>query len=460
MELSAGEIAKAAAGRVIAGAETTRATSFVIDSRLARPGACFFALRDVRDGHDYVRDAGERGARIAVVNRPVDAGATGLTVVEVDNPADALAAIARVARARLAGARVIGITGSAGKTATKDLTAAALARTRTVHASPASYNNEAGVPLTLLGAPGGVDVVVAEMGARKVGNIAELAELAEPDVGVVTQIGLAHAESLGGREGITRVKGELLEALPADGLAVLNADCDMTPALASRTPARVLRAGRAEDADVRVSSVALDDELRPRFHLDTPWGAVDVQLALRGEHQVSNAALAATVALALDVAPSEVGAGLADATGAAHRMTLVRTPDGIVVLDDSYNSSPTSAAAAVRAFALLRVPGRHVAVLGDMLELGAHGDAAHDTIGALTGEVGVDLLVAVGERREQLAAGARRARVTVVTAPNAEAAARAVADHVHPGDAVLVKASRAVGLERVAEALTAREDAP
>jgi UDP-N-acetylmuramoyl-tripeptide--D-alanyl-D-alanine ligase len=179
-----------------------------------------------------------------------------------------------------------------------------------------------------------------------------------------------------------------------------------------------------------------------------------VQLALRGEHQVSNAALAGAVALAMGVEPDDVAAGLADAESAAHRMMLVRTRDDVLVLDDSYNSSPTSAAAAVRALARLRAPGRHVAVLGDMLELGIHGDEAHDSIGALAAEMGVDLLVAVGERREQLAAAARRARVTVVTAPDAATAARAVADAVHPGDAVLVKASRAVGLEIVTETLS------
>lgn len=454
MELIASQIAAGTGGTVVVGDSDALATSYTIDSRLARPGACFFALRGARDGHEFVRDAGDRGAVVGVVSRPVESG-TDLAIVEVDDTLRALTALANVARELLSRAQVVGVTGSVGKTATKDLTAAALGRGRVVHASPESFNNETGVPLTLLGAPNDAEVVVAEMGARFEGNIAALADLARPDVGVVTNIGMAHAEHLGGRAGVARVKGELLEALPANGLAVLNADCDATPGLAARTSARVLRAGRAADADVRASRVELDDELRPRFCLESPWGKADAKVGLRGEHQVANAVLAAAVALALDVPIADVVAGLADASAASHRMQLVRTRDGILVLDDSYNSNPMSAAAAVRALARLRVSGRHVAVLGDMLELGEHGDDAHDAIGALAAEAGVDLLVAVGDRREQLAEGARRAHVAVVTAPDAAAAARVVVEHVRTGDAVLVKASRAVGLERVAEALGA-----
>lgn len=466
MELTAAEIAAATDGRIAMGDPRTRATSFTIDSRLVEPGGCFIALRGARDGHEFVADAFARGAAIAIVEQvPSDPSVTaatrddsiaGATVVQVPDGMVALTALAHLARERLDGAAIVAITGSAGKTATKDLTAAALARTHSVHASPGSFNNEAGLPLTLLGAPADVDVVVAEMGARFEGNIAHLAAIARPTVGVVTHIGLAHAETLGGREGIARVKGELLDALPADALAVLNDDCDATPALQAQTRARVLRVGRRPSADVQVTDVTLDDELRAHFRLESPWGAAVIALTVRGEHQVDNAAQAATVALSLGAPIAEVAAGLGDARGADHRMEIFRTADGVLVLDDAYNSSPTSAAAAVRSLARLPVSGRRVAVLGEMLELGEQSDAEHAALGALAAASGIDLLVAVGTRAESMVEGARGSGLTVLTVADPAAAPGVVAGEVRIGDAVLVKASRAIGLERVAEALARR----
>lgn len=465
MELTAAEIAEATAGRITLGEAATRATSFTIDSRLVEPGACFVAVHGARDGHQFVGDAFARGAAIAIVEHDPDphpdqavkgAPSTGATVVQVADSIEALTALAHVARQRLDGASIVAITGSAGKTATKDLTAAALARTHTVHASPGSFNNESGLPLTLLGAPADVDVVVAEMGARFAGNIADLAEIARPTIGVITHIGLAHAEHLGGREGIARVKGELLDALAADALAILNDDCDATPALQARTQARVLRVGRTSNADVQVADVTLDDELRARFRIESPWGSAVISLAVRGEHQADNAAQAATVALSLGVPIAAVAAGLGDARGADHRMEIFRTADGVLVLDDAYNSSPTSAAAAVRSLARLPVAGRRVAVLGEMLELGEQSDAEHAALGALAAASGIDLLVAVGSRAQAMVDGARGSGLAVLTVTDPAAAPGVVAGEVHLGDAVLVKASRAIGLERVAEALARR----
>lgn len=461
MELTAAEIAEATAGRVAMGNPALRATSFTIDSRLVEPGACFVALHGARDGHEFVVDALARGATIAIVeNVPAaptaDASITDSAVVQVPDCMIALTALAHLARERLDGAAIVAITGSAGKTSTKDLTAAAVARARSVHASPGSFNNEAGLPLTLLGAPGDVDVVVAEMGARFAGNITHLAEIARPTIGVVTHIGLAHAEHLGGRDGIASVKGELLDALAADALAILNDDCDATPALQARTKARVLRVGRQPSADVQVSDVVLDEELRARFRLESPWGVAVIALTVRGEQQVDNAAQAATVALSLGVPIAEVAAGLGDARGAGHRMEIFRTADGVLVLDDAYNSSPTSAAAAVRSLARLPVSGRRVAVLGEMLELGEQSDTEHAALGALAAAQGIDLLVAVGTRAASMAEGARGSALTVLTVADPAAAAGVVAGEVRVGDAVLVKASRAIGLERVAEALARR----
>jgi UDP-N-acetylmuramoyl-tripeptide--D-alanyl-D-alanine ligase len=453
MRYSAAVIADVTNGRIVAGEPTAVATSFTIDSRLAGAGTCFFTMRGARDGHDFVEDAIDRGATVAVVERTVEIRARG-TIIRVDDALRALQALGAHARTQLSHAAVIAITGSAGKTATKDLTAAAFRGSRSVHASPGSYNNESGLPLTLLGAPDDTDVVVTEMGARLAGNIRELSDIARPSVGVVTHVGLAHAEHLGGREGIARVKGELLEALPPDGLAVLNAGCDATPGLVARTQAHVLLVGRGEGVDVRILDVELDDELRPRFTLATPWGSAAFGLAMRGEHQVENAAMAATTALALDVPMDAVVAGLHGARTAALRMELVRTPDGVTVINDAYNSSPTSAAAAVRSLADLRVDGRRIAVLGAMLELGPHAEKEHAALGALAASAGIDLLIAVGTPAASIADGARRAgrgRIEVRAVPDAAAASVALSEELHPGDGVLVKASRAVGLERVAD---------
>ncbi|HEY8216239.1 MAG TPA: UDP-N-acetylmuramoyl-tripeptide--D-alanyl-D-alanine ligase [Acidimicrobiia bacterium] len=453
MELTAGAIAEVTGGTVTAGSPSTVASAFTIDSRLAAAGACFFALQGERDGHDFVDDAFARGASVAVVARHVTTRASGSTVTV----ADALRALQELgghARAQLASAVVVGITGSAGKTATKDLTAAAFRPTRRVHASPGSYNNESGLPLTLLGASDDTEVVVTEMGARFAGNIRELCDIARPSVGVITHVGMAHAEHLGGREGIARVKGELLEALPATGLAVLNAACDATPGLIARTSARVLVVGRESGVDVRIDDVRLDDELRPHFTIATPWGRAGIDLTMRGEHQVENAAMAATVALAFDVPIDSVVAGLRDARTAALRMEIVHTAGGVTLINDAYNSSPTSAAAAVRSLARLPVAGRRIAVLGAMLELGAHAETEHAALGALAASAGIDVLIAVGGPAESMADGARRAapgQIAIRAVPDAAAATAALSEEVHAGDGVLVKASRAIGLERVAD---------
>ncbi len=461
MELTARELAMLTGGAVAGGDPETPVGTYSIDSRTLVPGDCFVALQADRDGHHFVADAFVRGAAMALVRDEVDAPA-GATLVRVADPLEALAVLARTARDRLPGATVVAVTGSAGKTATKDLTAAALATSRRVHASPLSFNNESGLPLTVLSAPDDTEVLIAEMGARFAGNITELVEVARPRIGVITHIGMAHAEHLGGRAGIARVKGELVEALPADGLAVLNATCDETPGLAARTVARVLLVGRAADADVVARDIVLDDELRARFVLDSPWGSAPIALSLRGEHQVDNAAMAAAVALELGAPLDAVASGLEIARSATRRMELVRTAAGITVINDAYNSSPTSAAAAVRSLAHLPVGGRRVAVLGPMLELGSHAEREHAALGALAAESGVDLVVAVGSGAEPVAEGARAAAtrhpgtgadLAVVTVPDAAAAADFVLGEARAGDAVLVKASRAVGLESVADAL-------
>jgi UDP-N-acetylmuramoyl-tripeptide--D-alanyl-D-alanine ligase len=458
VDLTARQIEHITGGELTAGVPDARATSFAIDSRVLEPGGCFVALVAERDGHDLVPDAFARGARIAVVtddrdHRPPD----GAAVVRVATAFDALGRLGGAARRGFDRTLVVGITGSAGKTGTKDLTAAALGGRYTVHASPGSYNNEAGVPLTLLATPERADAVVLEMGARAHGDIAALCAIAQPLVGVITNIGLAHAGPLGGRSGVAKAKGELLESLPEVGTAVLDAGDPETPGLVARTDATVVLVSAGDaDADVRATDVVLDAELRPTFMLSTPWGRGTIALAVRGAHQVVNASLAAAVALDAGVSIDAVATGLATVQPAPWRMEVAQTDDGLVVLDDAYNANPSSMSAALDALARVDVPGRHLAVLGEMRELGSLSVTEHEDLGDLVATTGVDALVAVGPETAPLAEHARAAGVAVTEVPDAATALDAVREYVRSGDAVLVKGSRAVGLELVATALRGR----
>jgi UDP-N-acetylmuramoyl-tripeptide--D-alanyl-D-alanine ligase len=423
------------------------------DSRSMREGEAFVALRGDRDGHDFVADALARGAPFAIVER-VPEGLEGDALVVVEDAYAALATLASAARADLEDATVIGVTGSVGKTSTKNMIAAATGSVRTVYASRASFNNEIGLPVTLLETPPRTEVLVLEMGARFAGNIRDLCAIARPSIGVVTNVGLAHAEHLGGPEGVARVKGELLESLPADGLAVIDADSNLSRSLIGRTSARTIIAGTAPAADVRVLGLEVDDDLRASFDLATPWGPVEgVRLDVRGAHQAANAAKAAAVALSLGVTAAQVVDSLSRWSGEELRMELIRTERGFTVLNDSYNASPAAMAAAIDALERLPADGRRIAVLGEMLELGDFGPDEHTRVGALAAEHGVDLLVAVGEGAAPVATEAERGGVAVTRAADAGEAAALLAETVRPGDVVLVKASRAVGLEQVARTL-------
>jgi UDP-N-acetylmuramoyl-tripeptide--D-alanyl-D-alanine ligase len=461
MRLTAAEVAAAAGGEIVSGDPNTTFDSFTNDSRELEPGACFVALRDQRDGHDFVSAAFAAGARGAIVSRIPDGlrepAPTAPVIVQVADPARALMAIATDARSRLDQLRVVAITGSTGKTSTKDLTAAALAAGLVVHANPESFNNEIGLPLTVLGTDQRTEVLVTEMGARFAGNITELCAIARPEIGVVTNIGLAHAEHLGGPEGVLAVKGELLEALPRGGVAIVDGDDAVTPRLVARSVAPVLRCGSGPGVDVRLTRCTLDEELRASIVAKTPWGTVATQLRVRGAHQATNALFAIAAAGWLGVAPDVVAAGLATATGSRWRLELERTADGLTVLNDVYNANPTSMAAALRALASLPATGRRIAVLGEMRELGAHAADAHTEIGALASQLQVDLVVGVGEQGAMITAAASAGRVDVVDVPDATAALAALRTIVKAGDTVLLKASRAVGLEVVAAGLLGRE---
>jgi len=401
------------------------------DSRSLRPGQLFVPLVAERDGHGFVTAALATGAAAYLTARPPVGG----TAIVVDDTGAALLACGRLARSTLP-ERVVGVTGSVGKTSVKDLLAAALATMWATAASERSFNNEIGVPLTLLGAPDGTEAVVLEMGARGVGHIRLLCEVGRPTVGVVTSVAAVHTELFGSIDEVALGKGELVEALPSSGTAVLNADDERVAAMAARTAARVLLfGGRGE---VRAEAVACDDGLRPSFRLCTPWGDAQVRLEVRGAHQVGNALAAAAAALACGVALPAVAEGLGAAVPSPLRMDLQRSRSGALVLNDAYNANPTSMAAALQALAALPGTGRRVAILGPMTEL-VEPAAAHAEVAALAVSLGIEL-IPTG---------------TKLYGPEPADDPVATIGPLDPDDAVLVKASRAARLEHLAEALLA-----
>jgi len=407
-----------------------------IDSRVLRPGQLFVPIVAERDGHDFVAAALRAGAAAYLASDRSVVAAHGGTAVVVASTLAALQAGGHLARTRLPDP-VVGITGSVGKTSVKDLLAAVLGQHRRTAASERSFNNEMGVPLTLLGAPDGTEAVVVEMGARDVGHIAALCEIAEPTVGVVTRVAAVHTEVFGTIEDVARAKAELVRELPADGVAVLNADDERVAAMAAATRARVLTFGAA--GEVRAEDVRLDHELRAAFRLRTPWGDADVELGSRGRHQVDNALAAAAAALACGSTLDHVRAGLAEAVLSPWRMELATAPSGALVLNDAYNANPTSVAAALHSLVALPAE-RFTAVLGVMAELGPTSDEEHAAIGALAQQLGARL-VAV----DAPAYGGEQVRTIEE--------ALALLEPLGPGDAVLVKGSRVAGLERLAELL-------
>ncbi len=429
MELSTNEIAKATGG-VVSGPDVG-VSGATIDSRHVARGQLFVPVVAARDGHDFVAGAIAAGAAAYLTSRgPVDG--VDATAVEVGDTVAALGAVGRHARTRLPD-RVVGITGSVGKTSVKDLLAVALAARWRASASAGSFNNELGVPLTLVNAPGDTEALVVEMGARGVGHIAELSALAAPTVGVVTRVAAVHTEMFGTLAEVASAKGELVEALPDGGCAVLNAGDPFVAAMASRTSAEIVTFG--EDGDVRAESVALDDELRPSFRLVSPWGSAPVRLAVRGEHMIDNALAAASAALVCDVSLDGVADALETAVLSRWRMDLVRLGSGALVVNDAYNANPTSMAAALRA--LVRLPARRrVAVLGLMAELGSSSDDEHRAVGATARKLGVEVI----------GVGVPAYGGTTVGGVNEVPAALGP---LGDGDAVLLKGSRVAGLERL-----------
>jgi UDP-N-acetylmuramoyl-tripeptide--D-alanyl-D-alanine ligase len=413
-------------------------TGASIDSRTVLPGQLYVPIVAERDGHDFIRAALQGGASAYLTERqPV-----GGTAVVVADTAASLLRLGQLARERMEGG-VVGITGSVGKTTTKDLLQGCLASSFRVAANERSFNNELGLPLTLLNAPDDVEWTVLEMGARGAGHITRLTEIGLPDVGIVTSVAMAHVEYFGDLEGVAKAKRELVIALPSTGVAVLNADDPYVARMASVSPCPVLRYAVGGDADVRAERVILDDALRPRFHMTTPWGAAEVGLALHGLQQVPNALAAAAAALWCGSPLDGVVAALGSATGSPLRMEVRRIPDGPVLVVDCYNANPASTEAALRSMAALQA-GRKVALLGLMAELGTETEAEHRRVSQLAEELGIEvvgyqtglygpahvsstdeavaLLLELGPQDAALVKGSRVARLEDVVDRHAEAA--------------------------------------
>lgn len=459
IELTLAAVADVVGGVLLDEAAGDRMVSAVtIDSRAAADGSLFVALPGERaDGRAFIDDAVARGAAGALAaGAPGASGAEGGPVVEVDDAADALLGLGAWVRDTIDPV-VIAVTGSSGKTTTKDLIRAAVSAGRRVVANVGSYNNELGVPLTLCSLTDETEVLVAEVGARGTGHIAAMASVLRPSVSVVTNVGAAHLEMFSDLAGVARAKVELVQALDADGVAILNADDPLVAAMAEQAPGRVVRYGTGEAADFRATDITIDDRARASFTVR----GVRVDVPLPGMHNVSNALAALAAAEACGVDLADAAKALAGAAVSRWRMELHETGNGVTVLNDAYNANPSSMAAALRTVAAMTAPGRRWAVLGHMAELGAGGEQAHRDIGGLCGDLGLDGLLVVGELASPIAAAARDAGFggALLFVPTPEEAVTALTEQLQPGDLVLIKASRSVGLETIADALTGARDA-
>ncbi len=434
MRIRASEVASATGGTLAGPDVELDGASF--DSRSLRPGQLFVPIVGERDGHDFIDLALAAGASAYLTSR----APRGATAVQVVDTARALMELAAWARGLLT-ARVVGITGSVGKTSTKDLVVGAVGAGLRVAANERSFNNEQGLPVTILGAAGDADVLVLEMGMRGLGEIRRLCDVGRPSIGVVTAVGRSHTELVDGIAGVARAKRELVEALPGDGTAVLNADDEHVIAMRGHTAASVLTFGTDAAADVRAEGIELDELARGRFTVRSPWGTAPVRLAVSGRHMVLNATAAIAVAGALGVSVSDAAAALATTHISALRMDTRRTPSGATVINDTYNANPMSMRAALESLAAIPA-GRRVAILGVMAELD-DAAAAHAEVAAIANRLGIELV----------AVGTELYGVSPITDPVAalgELSAR---------DAVLVKASRVGGLERFAAELLGEEGA-
>lgn len=445
------EILSATGGRLLQGSPAAPVYGFAWDSRKVQPGDCFVAMPGERvDGHDYADMAAAAGAAAILAARPVPAGSAAL--IQVEDPLLALGLLGRLHRERYP-IPVVGVTGSVGKTTTKDLIAAALARRFEVFRSIGNLNSEIGLPVMLMGLDDRHQVAVLEMGMRALGEIQYLVSIARPTIGVVTNVGLTHLELLGSQANIALAKSELVRGLPADGAAVLNSDDPLVAAMASVAPKKVwfygFDARGKGERWVTAVDIRREGETGQRFTLVTPVGEADAFLPAPGRHNVLNAMAAAAVGLELGMTLAEAAAGIGAYAPSGNRMRILDLK-GIRILDDTYNAAPTSVVAALEVMRELAGPtGRCIAVLGDMYELGAAAEEGHLQVGQAAGRL-ADKVFAVGDLA-RLIAGSAGDRATYFSAKTD--ATSALLGEIRPGDTVLVKGSRGMVMEEIVSVL-------
>ena len=437
-------MAEVLGGRLLGKARQT-ASGVSIDTRTIASGEAFVPIVAERDGHQFIDEAIKLGAPIYLTaNEGLAVHSSTAAGILVKDTLEALRSLAEHSRQERIFGTVVGITGTAGKTSTKDLTIAALGQKLSVSGSRASENNHLGVMLTLCNAQKANQAVVVEIGASAVGEIRDLAGVAQPSIGVVTSVGSAHIEGFKSLKGVANAKAELVEALEASGTAVLNADNSGSMSLVERTQASVLTYGTRESAAVRAENISLDKNLAGSFTAATPWGRARVSLKACGAVNISNALAAIAVAGTLGVSPRHAAKGLKKAQLSALRMQITRRKDGLTVINDTYNANPTSIRAAL--LDLKSLPAEsHIAILGTMKEMGTLHGKAHREMTELAAELGVRL---VAYCEPAYCEGPAGREVQLV---QNEAEAQEAIANLGKGDALLIKASRSVGLEELAE---------
>lgn len=459
--MRADEIAQAAGAALLqAGSEPSRLISQVMtDTRTLGKGTLFAALKGERyDAHDFLEQALDKGAAALLVSRTTPtvmrrASETGTAVLRARSTLAALTRLASRQR-ELCRARVVGITGSTGKTLSKDFTAAVLAHAGKVTASQGSFNNELGVPLTVLAVEADTDFLVLEMGSRGMGHIEELCKSARPEIGVVTNIGWTHLRFFRTRDNLAQAKAELLESLPRKGRAVINADDDYCELLRGLSPCPVVTFGHSRRADLWAEDVNVDKYGKVVFTLRSKGGGkARIAVPLPGRHNVENALAAAAVGKIMGVDMESIAEGIANAETTGWRMEMINKPEEITIINDAYNANPVSMRSALMALGDISHDKRAIAVLGDMGELGPVSERAHLEVGKLAVDYGTDILITVGRKSRKTAQAAREKglpRGSVFVTDGVDKAAEVLRAIIEPGDVVLIKGSRFLGLEKLA----------
>lgn len=464
--MTAVELLKITGGTIVNGSRETKINRISLDSRNLCKGDLFIPIQGSNhDGHNFIAQALHGGAIGFLSNRwdeklkksLADGFGNSTLAIVVEDTLQALQAIAKHIRDKL-DVEVIGITGSTGKTCTKDMIASVLAQARNVVSTEKNYNNEIGVPLTILKANESTEILVVEMAMRGVGQIRQLAEIVQPTMGLVTNVGKTHFELLGSEEKIADAKSELVEAIPSEGMVILNADDKWTEKLRRLSSAPVVTYGVSESAEFKAVDIQTDAEGRPSFRIVTDSNELSLSLPFPGRHNVYNALAACAVASEIHISQARIKRGLETCAISEMRMQVFNTPDGVIIINDAYNASPTSMKAALETLSDLAGKKRKIAVLGDMLELGTLSEMAHFKIGELVSDSKVDILITVGEKSKRIAVGAMSKGMSlrqVIQCEKTLEASAVLADQVKPGDVVLIKASRGMELEKAVDALIA-----